>query len=175
MGQGQGMGREQMMGRGMGMGMGVGPMRQGRMSGRQQMARRPPNRAAGMAGMMRRLNLTQPQKDQLKLFSDQRKKDITANRDKLQPARQKLRDAMAAPIPDEAAVRAAGLAMATAQADQMALQARSRAQLMKVLTPEQQQQYRQFQQRTNQMRSRQMRMQRGGMTGGQGTGWRRQN
>ncbi len=171
MGGGQGLGRGQMMGRG----MGFGQMQPGRMFGRQQMARRPPMRAQGVAGLMRRLNLTQAQKDQLKLFRDQRQKDMTATRDKLQPARQKLRDAMGAQIPDEAAVRAAGLAMATAQADQMALQARYRAQLMKVLTPEQQQQFRQFQQRMNRGRSRQMRMQPGGMMGGQGMDWRRRD
>ncbi|MCX6537621.1 MAG: Spy/CpxP family protein refolding chaperone [Acidobacteria bacterium] len=183
MGRGPGMGRGQMMGRGLGLGrgqmmgrgMGMGPMQQGRKFGRQQMARRSLMGAAGMAGLMRRLNLTQAQKDQLKGFRDQRQKDMTATRDKLQPARQKLRDAMRAQIPDEAAVRAAGLAMATAQADQMALQARSRAQLMKVLTPEQQQQFRQFQQRMTGGRSRQMRMQPGGMMDRQGKGWRRRD
>lgn len=157
MGPGQGMRPGQPAGPGQGMGpmaqrrgQGLGPMGRGQTVGRQQMmARRAPRAAAGIAGAMRRLNLTQTQKDQLKLGRDQVQKDLTASRDKLQTARQKLRDAMTAPVPDEAAVKAAGLAMATIQADRLALQARTRAQLMKVLTPEQQQQLRQFQQRMN--------------------------
>lgn len=127
----------------------MGPVGRGQLLRRLQAARRAPARGAGMAGAMRRLNLTQAQKDQLKAGREQVQKEMTASRDKLQAARQKLRDAMSAQVPDEAAVRAAGLAMATAQADRLALQARSRAQLMKVLTLEQQQQLQQFRQRLN--------------------------
>jgi hypothetical protein len=56
----------------------------------------------------------------------------------MRAARQQLQRAMRADIPDEAAVRSAAGAVAALQADQAVLQARSRAQLMKVLTPEQQ-------------------------------------
>jgi Spy/CpxP family protein refolding chaperone len=92
----------------------------------------------GPGGLMARLNLTQAQKDQLKAFHDQQLKDRQALREKMRDARQKLRDAMRADVPDENAVRTAAGAVAALQADQAALRARAKGQLMKALTPEQQ-------------------------------------
>jgi len=127
-GMGRGMGRGMGQG-GPGMGPGAGPMRPGAGP-----------RGGGLAGILGRLDLTQAQRDQVKAFGDQHQKDATPIREKIQAAQQKLNEAMGAPVPDEAAVRAAGGALSTAQVDMFALQARHQAQIMKVLTPEQQQQ-----------------------------------
>jgi len=135
------------MGQGMGWGMGQGfgaPMGNRGMRG-QLMWR-------GMA----RLNLTQAQKDQMKAFRDLQQKDAQAVRERMEGARQKLQEAMKADVPDEAAVTAAAGAMATAQSEQIVLHARAKAQLMKVLTPEQQTQLKQERARMNQMARRQM-------------------
>jgi len=135
------------MGQGMGWGMGQGfgaPMGNRGMRG-QLMWR-------GMA----RLNLTQAQKDQMKAFRDLQQKDAQAVRERMEGARQKLQEAMKADVPDEAAVTAAAGAMATAQSEQIVLHARAKAQLMKVLTPEQQTQLKQQRARMNQMARRQM-------------------
>jgi protein CpxP len=105
---------------------------------------------------MARLNLTQAQKDQMKAFRDLQQKDAQAVRERMEGARQKLQEAMKADVPDEAAVTAAAGAMATAQSEQIVLHARAKAQLMKVLTPEQQTQLKQQRARMNQMARRQM-------------------
>jgi periplasmic protein CpxP/Spy len=114
-------------------------------------------RGAGM-GMGRQLNLTDAQKEQLRAMRDQQERDALALRQRMRDARLKLRTAMKADVPDEAAVKAAAGAVAAVQVDQFALQARRKAQLMKVLTPEQQQQVRQFRARAERQAARQMRM-----------------
>ena len=106
--------------------------------------------------MMRRLNLTQAQKDQMKAARGQQKKDGQAVKDRMKTARQKFQETMKADVPDEAAVRAAASALATAQTDQFAMQARAKAQMMKVLTAEQQQQLKALRGRMNQMGARRM-------------------
>ena len=141
-GVGQGAGRG--MGRGLGQGFGQGS---GGMMGfpgaRQFMMRRRMGRdwmpgAAPGDGLLQQLNLTQAQQDQLKAIREQQQKDRQALQEKTRDAREKLRAAMQADVPDEAAVKAAGGALATLQAEKSVLQARSMAQRMKVLTPEQQ-------------------------------------
>ena len=138
MGPGMGQGMGQGMGRGMGHGFG-GPM--GDPAIRGQLMRR------GIA----RLNLTQAQKDQMKAFRDLQQKDTQAVRERARGARQKLQEAMKADVPDEAAVKAAAGAMAAVQSEQIVLHARAKAQLMKVLTPEQQTQLKQQRARMNRM------------------------
>jgi protein CpxP len=100
------------------------------------------------------LNLTQAQRDQMRTLREAQRKDTQALREQMRTARQQLQQAMRADIPDEAAVRSAAAAVAALQADQAVLQARSRAQLMKVLTPEQQAQVKQARVRVAQREQR---------------------
>jgi Spy/CpxP family protein refolding chaperone len=110
---------------------------------------------------MAQLDLTQAQKDQMKALREQQQKDTQAVRERMKTARQTLQEAMKADIPEEAAVRTAAGALATVQAEQFALQARGKAQMTKLLTPEQQKQMKDFRDRANLVGQRQM--QRGGM------------
>ncbi len=87
-----------------------------------------------------RLNLTDAQRDQLKQIQAQQATDAQAVRERLRTARQQLREAMQADVPDEGAVRTAAEAVGAAQAEQSVLQARLKGQRMQVLTPEQLQQ-----------------------------------
>jgi Spy/CpxP family protein refolding chaperone len=102
----------------------------------------PPQGQPG-AGPVARLNLTQAQRDQIRTLREAQRTDSLALREKMRAARQQLHQAMRADVPDEAAVRSAAGAVAALRADQAALQARSRAQSMKALTPEQQAQLKQ--------------------------------
>jgi Spy/CpxP family protein refolding chaperone len=90
------------------------------------------------AGRQAGLNLTDAQREQIRTLRDAQRNDDRALREKMRAAREQLRQTMRADVPDEAAVRAAAGAVAALQADQAALRARSRAQFMKVLTPDQQ-------------------------------------
>ena len=90
------------------------------------------------AGPMAGLKLTQEQRDRIRGQREAQAGDLRAVREKLRGARQQLREAMRADVPDEAAVRAAAEALGTLQADLAVLQARARAEFLKVLTPEQQ-------------------------------------
>ena len=90
-----------------------------------------PGRQAG-------LNLTDAQREQIRVLRDAQRNDDRALREKMRAAREQLRQTMRADVPDEAAVRSAAGAVASLQADQITLRARSRAQFMKVLTPDQQ-------------------------------------
>ena len=130
------------MGRGQGRGMGMGPQGQ-------------PG-----AGPTAGLNLTEAQRDQVRTLREAQRKDAQALREKMRAARQQLQQAMRADIPDEAAVRSAAGAVAALQADQAALQARARAQMMKVLTPEQQARVKEARTRAAQRAQRAMRVQR---------------
>lgn len=130
------------MGRAQGRGMGMGP--QGQQGG----------------GPMARLNLTEAQRDQVRALRETQRKDAQALREKMRTARQQLQQAMRADIPDEAAVRSAAGSVAALQADQAALQARSRAQMMKVLTPDQQARVKEARTRAAQRAQRAMRAER---------------
>jgi Spy/CpxP family protein refolding chaperone len=90
--------------------------------------------AAKQAG----LNLTDAQRDEIRALRDGQRGDQRALRERMRTAREQLRQAMRADAPDEAAVRAAAGAVAAVQADQAVHRARSRAQFMSVLTPDQQ-------------------------------------
>jgi Spy/CpxP family protein refolding chaperone len=154
------------MGQGQGMGQGMGPgMRQGRpMPG---MMGNPRARGRLVQRGMAQLNLTQAQKDQMKALREQQQKDTQAVRERMKTARQTLQETMKADIPEEAAVKTAAGALATVQAEQFALQARGKAQMTKLLTPEQQKHMKDFRDRANLVGQRQMQrgnmMQRGGM------------
>ena len=95
-------------------------------------------RFAGVAWS--RLNLTEAQRNQLKQIQEQQAKDAQAVRDRLRTARQQLREAMQADVPDEGAVRTAAEAVGATEVEQSVLQARLKGQRMQVLTPEQRQQ-----------------------------------
>jgi hypothetical protein len=58
---------------------------------------------------------------------------------------------MRADVPDEAAVKSAAAALSAVRADQLTLQARAKAQTMKVLTPEQQTQLKGLRARANRL------------------------
>jgi Spy/CpxP family protein refolding chaperone len=90
------------------------------------------------AGPAAGLNLTQEQRDRVKGLREARAGDLRAVRERMRGARQQLREAMRADVPDEAAVRAAAEALGAVQADLAVLQARARAEFLKMLTPEQQ-------------------------------------
>jgi Spy/CpxP family protein refolding chaperone len=158
---GMGMGRGQGMGPGMGMGQGMGPGMGRGMGPGMGHGFGGPMGNRGMRGQlmrrgMARLNLTQAQKDQMKAFRDLQQKDTQAVRERMKVTRQQLQEAMKADIPDEAAVKAAAGAMATVQTEQFAMRARAKAQMMKVLTPEQQTQLKQQRARMNRMARWQM-------------------
>jgi Spy/CpxP family protein refolding chaperone len=121
----------------------------------------------GMRGrVLQRLNLTQAQRDQTKTLRSQQQKDSQAVRERVKVTRQQLQGAMKADIPDEAAVKAAAGALAAIQSEQLVLHARAKAQMMKVLTPEQQKQVKDFRDQANRVGQRQM--QRGNMMRGGG-------
>jgi Spy/CpxP family protein refolding chaperone len=102
-----------------------------------QTAEAPAAKQAG-AGRQAGLNLTDAQREQIRALRDRQRNEERALRGKMRTAREQLRQVMRADVPDEAAVRAAAGAVAALQADQAALRARSRAQFMKMLTPDQQ-------------------------------------
>jgi len=175
-GMGMGMGRSQGMGPGTGMGRGIGQgmgpgMRQRRPMG--GMMGNPRARARLAQRGMAQLNLTQAQRDQMRALRGQQQKDTQAVRGRMRTARQKLQETMKADTPDEAAVKTAAGAFAAVQADQFAIQARAKTQMMKLLTPEQQTQMKDFRDRAN--RAGRMQMPRGGMMrqGTMGQGMRR--
>jgi Spy/CpxP family protein refolding chaperone len=119
----------------------------------------PPSGRPG-AGATSGLNLTDAQRDQVRMLREAQRKDSQALREKLRTARQQLQQAMRADVPDEQAVRSAAGAVAALRADGAALRARSRAQFMKMLTPEQQARMKQARARAAQRAQRAMRAQR---------------
>ncbi|MCX6551030.1 MAG: Spy/CpxP family protein refolding chaperone [Acidobacteria bacterium] len=143
MGRGMGMGRGQMMG---GRGMG------GRMMGEQGME----GRGMMRGGMLQQLNLTDAQKTQMKAFREQQQKDGQAIQERMRAARQRLQETMNTDVPDEAAVKTAAAALSAVQADRFALQARSKGQMMKLLTPDQQKQLKEFRDQAGRMGRRGM-------------------
>lgn len=163
-GMGMGAGRGSGGGAGMGIGRGFGGGFGGMMGGpgMQGPMMRGPMGRGGMPGMapgarlMEQLNLTQAQKDQLKAIREQQQKDVQGVRERLGAARAKLRDAMQVDIPDEKAVAAAATALAVIQTEQFALQARGKAQRMKVFTPEQLKQLKDARDRVARIGERQM-------------------
>jgi periplasmic protein CpxP/Spy len=87
---------------------------------------------------LRQLDLTDEQREQIRSIREQNREAARAVGQKLMTARQGLRDAATAETMDEAAIRAAAGALATAEAEAAINHARVHAQVWKVLTPEQQ-------------------------------------
>jgi protein CpxP len=114
------------------------------------------------AGRQAGLNLTDAQREQIRALRDAQRNDQRALREKMRAAREQLRQTMRADVPDEAAVRSAAGAVAALQADQATLRARSRAQVMKVLTPDQQARMKQARARLEQRVQRMQRAMRAG-------------
>jgi Spy/CpxP family protein refolding chaperone len=83
------------------------------------------------------LNLTDEQKARIKALRDEQQAALKTTREALKAARQKLAETRKADTLDEAALRGASAALATAQADEIVLRARHRAQYLGILTPEQ--------------------------------------
>jgi Spy/CpxP family protein refolding chaperone len=95
--------------------------------------------ASGMSRMMAsRLGLTDAQKDQIKAAAQSHSDEWKALAQRAVTARQALHQAIAADTIDEAAIRQRSAEVAAVEADIAVARARSRAEMFKVLTPEQQ-------------------------------------
>ncbi len=117
-----------------GMGPG-GPGLQGPMRGG-------PGRDGGL--LLRRLNLTEAQRDQVRAINAAHREEFRALAEKTRAAREALRTATQAEPVDEAAIRPAAAAMADVHAEQALLHARVRSEIQQVLTPEQREQAKQL-------------------------------
>ena len=123
-------------------------------------AAKAPAATPAAAGRQAGLSLTDTQREQIRMLRDAQRNDDRALREKMRAAREQLRQAMRADMPDEAEVRSAAGAVAALQADRAALRARSRAQFMKVLTPDQQARMKQARARLEQRARRMQRAER---------------
>ena len=85
---------------------------------------------------LRQLNLTDEQRQQVRTIVSGHQADFKALADRAIPAHQALRAAIAGG--DEATIRQRSADLGAVQADRAVLEARVRAEILKVLTPEQQ-------------------------------------
>ncbi len=98
---------------------------------------------AGLYGPMRlramaqQLGLSVAQKEQLRAVVQSHKNDWQALRKRAMEARQSLRQAITANAVDDAAIRRQSAQLASVQADIAVARAHVRAEMLKVLTPEQ--------------------------------------
>lgn len=98
-----------------------------------------PGGPGGLLGpMLRRLNLTDAQREQVKSVVDSHRDDMKALADRGFSARTALQAAIAAEQFDEGAVRARSADVAAVDADMAVLQARIHGEVWRLLTPEQQ-------------------------------------
>jgi protein CpxP len=118
-------------------GQGPRPDRPGRFGG--------PGRGMGPGGpgglqmmALRRLDLTDAQKEQVKGILDSHKAENKAIGDRARTAHQALQAAIASGVFDEATVRARAADVATADADAAVAQARGFSEIYQILTTEQQ-------------------------------------
>jgi protein CpxP len=86
----------------------------------------------------RRLGLTDAQRQQLKGIAQAHRDEMTSVRQRLLAARTALGNVTAATPLDESLVKQRSADLSTAQADRTALRARVRAEMLEVLTPDQQ-------------------------------------
>jgi Spy/CpxP family protein refolding chaperone len=102
---------------------------------------RPAPMMPGPAGMIRLhlgpLNLTDQQREQVRSILANHKADFQGLNQRAEPARKAMDEAIVAG--DEAAIRQRGAELGAIQTDRALLAARVRAEVFKVLTPEQQQ------------------------------------
>jgi len=85
----------------------------------------------------RQLNLTDPQKEQIKNIAASHRDEWKALADRERTARQALNQAMTAESVDEGLIRARSAEVAAVQADVAVARARAHAEVFKILTPEQ--------------------------------------
>jgi protein CpxP len=117
---------------------GFGPMGRGMMGPGGPGMRGGPGGPFGMAGLpLRELELTDTQREQVKAVMESHRDEQKAIGDRMQPARKALHDAIAADTLDETAIRAAAAQVGAIEADAAVLQAKIRAEIVALLTPEQ--------------------------------------
>jgi periplasmic protein CpxP/Spy len=122
---------------GPGGGRGAGMMGQERM-GPGGPGRGGPGGPFGMAGLpLRELDLTDAQRQQVRTIMESHRDEQKAIGDRMRTARQALQNAIAADAFDEAAIRAKAAEVAAVDADAAVLQAKVRAAVAAILTPEQ--------------------------------------
>jgi protein CpxP len=91
-----------------------------------------------MRGAARRLNLTDAQREQIKTIAQSHRDEWRGLADRMRTSRQALVDATAANPIDEGAIRQRSADIAAVQADVAVARAKARAEMMQVLTPDQQ-------------------------------------
>jgi Spy/CpxP family protein refolding chaperone len=93
----------------------------------------------GLAPMMLgRLNLTSDQQDRVKQIMDSHKQDQQAIGKRAMAARDALESAVTSPSFDETVIRQRAADVAAVDADQAVMRARIYAQVLQILTPDQQ-------------------------------------
>lgn len=117
---------------------GPGPMGRGMMGPGGPGFRGAPGGPFGMGGfMLRGLDLTDAQREQVKAIMESHRDEQKAIGDRMQAARKALHDAIGADAFDEAAVRAKAAEIGAVEADAAVLQARIKSEVFAILTPEQ--------------------------------------
>jgi Spy/CpxP family protein refolding chaperone len=113
---------------------------QGQDSSRHGRFGRGPGGPGRMLGglMLDRLNLTEAQKGQVKAILDAHQSDARAVGQRLGTARRAMETAIAADTVDENSIRARAADVAAVEADMAVMQARIRSEVVRILTPEQQ-------------------------------------
>ena len=109
--------------------------------GAQRMSMQGHGHGHGMRGMLRQLNLTEAQQDQIFKIRHEQTPAFREQMKKVRAARQDLRKLAAAERFDEAAVRRAADAQAKAMSDLAVLHAQTQNRVRSVLTPEQRAQF----------------------------------
>jgi protein CpxP len=92
----------------------------------------------GELGLLRRLDLTEAQRTQVRQVMDGHRDELRAVGERLAAARKAQHDAVTAATLDEQAVRAKSAELAEVMADAAVLRARVHSEVFAVLTPEQQ-------------------------------------
>jgi Spy/CpxP family protein refolding chaperone len=98
--------------------------------------------APGLARLglaVRALDLTEPQREQVRTILEQHRDETRAVAEKARAARERMRRAESAATLDEAELRAAAASLADAQVEGAVLRAKVRGEVLAVLTPEQRQ------------------------------------
>jgi protein CpxP len=117
---------------------GPGPMGRGMMGPGGPGFRGGPGGPFGMGGLMLRdLDLTDAQREQVKAIMESHRDEQKAIGDRMQAARKALHDAIAADTFDETAVRAKAAEIGAVEADAAVLQATIKSEVFGILTPEQ--------------------------------------
>jgi periplasmic protein CpxP/Spy len=106
----------------------------------------------GFGLALRQLDLTDAQREQVRSLFEQNRDEMRAAGEKLRTARRGLHDAASAGVVDEAAIRTAAEALATAEAEAAISRARVHAQVWQILTPEQQAKAKELRQQREQRR-----------------------